>query len=61
MSIKIEELRKKKGITQEEFAELMGVTQGAVSQWENGTVTPSSKKLPKIAEALGCSIEELFG
>ncbi len=57
---KIKELRKKAGLTQVKFAEAMGVTQSTVSQWENGRVLPDTARLPALAEALGCSVADLF-
>ena len=57
---KIRELRKAAGFTQEKFAVAMGVTQSTVSQWESGRVLPDTAKLPKMAEVLGCGIEDLF-
>ena len=41
----IEEARKAKGLTQEQLAKLVGVTQGAVAQWENGQTHPSFQVL----------------
>ncbi len=58
---KIAELRKKNAVTQEEFAEYLGVTPQAVSKWENGTSCPDIMLLPKISEFLGVSIDELMG
>ena len=57
---KIAELRKAAGLTQEEFATRLCVTQGAVSQWEQGIASPSIDKLPKLAEILGCTVDELL-
>ena len=56
----IAELRKQKGIRQEELARFVGVTAQAVSKWENGGV-PDTELLPNIAEFFGISIDELFG
>ena len=36
----LQELRKEKGLTQEQLAEAMGVTVGTVSKWENGNCVP---------------------
>ncbi len=58
---KISELRKKKGLTQEEFAEKLGVTAQAVSKWENGASCPDIMLLPKIAEIFNISIDQLMG
>ena len=56
MSIKnigavILELRKAKGVTQDELAKYVGVSPQAVSKWENGGV-PDTELLPKIADFL---------
>lgn len=56
----IEQLRKRAGLSQVELAKALNITQGAVSQWENGISVPSSEKLPEIAKILGCEIGELF-
>lgn len=58
--VNISVTRKKAGVTQGELAEKLGVTQGAVSQWENGDTKPSVELLPKLASVLGCTIDELF-
>ena len=57
----LQELRKKKGLSQAQLAESLGVIQKAVSQWETGETLPTADKLPAIADALGCTIDELFG
>ena len=59
LGIKIKEFRTKKGITQEELGQLVGVTTQAVSKWERGG-TPDAELLPQIAKALGVSIDALF-
>ncbi len=56
----ISELRKAKGVKQDELARFVGVTAQAVSKWENGGV-PDTELLPKIAEFFNVSIDELFG
>lgn len=57
MSIK--ELRKKRGLTQKQLAELLGVKQQNVSDWERGERSPSVKNLKKLAEILNCQIDDL--
>ncbi len=57
----IREARKALGITQEQLAKLVGVTQGTVAQWENGLTHPAFDKIPKVAQVLGCTVEELLG
>lgn len=56
----IKRLRLLNEITQEEFAERVGVTWSTVARWETGEVVPAAKYLPKFAEILGVSEEELL-
>lgn len=56
----IRKLRKEKGMTQEQLAEVMGITVGAVSKWESGLSNPDISLLPKLAELFGISIDVLF-
>ena len=53
-------IRKEKKVTQEQLAEAAGVSPQAVSKWEMNSF-PDAALLPKIAEKLGVSIDELFG
>ncbi len=55
----IREAREAKGMTQEQFAKMVGVTQGAVAQWENGLTHPSFDKLVRIADVLEVPLDEL--
>lgn len=57
----LRELRKERGLTQVQLAEMMSVTQGAVSGWESGTALPQASQLPRLADLLGCSIDALYG
>lgn len=57
---KIQTLRKKRRLTQEKFAELIGIDPKNVSKIENGNNYPSSETLTSIAKALGVEIYELF-
>ena len=56
----IAELRKQHGMTQLELAEKMGVTDKAVSKWERDLSCPDINSLPKLAEILGVSVEDLM-
>ena len=56
----IREKRIKSNTSQAILAEKLGVTQGAISQWENGTAFPRSEIVPKLAKILNCSIDDLF-
>ncbi|MBR3796026.1 MAG: helix-turn-helix transcriptional regulator [Clostridia bacterium] len=60
MVSKIKILRVTKGLNQQELAESLGVTQGAVSQWELGISQPSNKMLPRLAKVLECAPEDLM-
>lgn len=57
---KIKVMRSEKGLSQEEFAEAVGVNRIAVSSWERGKNSPPAKTQRKIAEVLECSITDLF-
>ena len=52
--------RKRKGFTQEELGQLLGVTNQAVSKWESETSMPDVMLLPRIADALAVSVDNLF-
>lgn len=53
--------RKEKKLSQQDLASLIGVNQTAVSQWERGVAMPSLDKAEMIAQALGCTIDDLLG
>ena len=52
--------RKRLGLKQTELAQLVGVEQKSISQWESGHVKPSSVNLIALSQALHCSIEDLL-
>ena len=56
----IAELRKAKGVKQEDIAKAVGISAQAVSKWENGG-TPDIELLPRVADYFGVSIDRLFG
>ena len=56
----IAELRKAKGLTQLELAEKMNVTDKAVSKWERDLSCPDISSIPRLAEILGVSVDELM-
>lgn len=53
-------LRTEKGFSQAQLGEMLGVTNKAVSKWENGSAKPNTVLIPKIAEIFGVTVEELF-
>lgn len=57
----IERLRREKGLSQKDLANILGVSQSAISKYETGVALPSLNTARKIASALGCTIDELFG
>ena len=61
MGKRISDLRKSKGMTQEQLAQQVGVTAQAVSKWENDLSCPDISILPQLAEALGVTTDELLG
>lgn len=52
--------REKAKMTQEELAKRINVTQGAVAQWESGRTRPRSDTLVRLADILGCTVDELL-
>ena len=55
----IRNYRRKQDLTQEEFAECLGVSYQSVSRWENGTTYPDIELLPAISKLLGITVDEL--
>ena len=55
----IAELRKEKGLTQDQLGEQVFVSGKAVSKWERGLSFPSVDVLEKLAEVLGVTVTEL--
>ncbi len=56
----ISSLRKEKNMTQNDLAEKMNVTDKAVSKWERNLSCPDVNSIPKLAEILDVSVEELL-
>ena len=61
MGKRISDLRKGKGMTQDQLAQIMGVSAQAVSKWENDLSCPDISILPQLADALGVTTDELLG
>lgn len=57
----IKKYRIKKGMKQIELCKILGITQGALSGWENGKYEPDIKSLNKLAEIFETSIDDIMG
>ena len=57
VKLKVAELRKRKGIGQQELAEVLGITYQAVSKWETGITMPDIMLLPVMAEYFEVSVD----
>lgn len=60
LSEKIQNLRKQRGLTQEQFAQQLFVSRTAVSKWETGRGIPSMESLQMIAKLCGVTLDELL-
>ncbi len=56
----LKKIRKAKGFTQEQLADMVGVSPQAVSKWEISNY-PDAQLLPSVADAPGVTVDELFG
>lgn len=56
----ISTLRREKGMTQKELADMLNITDKAVSKWERDIACLDTQTIPKLAEILGISVEELM-
>ncbi len=61
ISEKLYTLRKAKGLTQEKFGEMLGVSSQAVSKWEKADSLPDIMLISQICEILGITSDELLG
>ena len=57
---RIKELRKERRMTQEELAELVGISFQAISKWETGIALPDITLIPKLARIFGVTTDDLF-
>lgn len=60
LGMRIRNLRKNKGMTQFQLAEMVGKTKTTIVNWERGYFHILARDMPKIAESLGCSVAELY-
>lgn len=56
----ISTLRREKNMTQRELADMLNITDKAVSKWERDIACPDTQTIPKLAEILGVSVDELM-
>ena len=56
----IRRLRERTGITQAELAAMLGVSQGAVSQWETDVSTPSVQSVIEMSSIFGCTTDDIL-
>lgn len=57
----LKELRKSKNLTQEQAAELLGISKQSVSRWENNSTYPDILFLPTLASFYGVTVDRLLG
>ena len=57
---KLQKLRKDKGMSQEELADVLGVSRQAVSKWESGQAYPETEKLIILSEIFGVTVDSLL-
>ncbi|RDD69234.1 XRE family transcriptional regulator [Paracoccus versutus] len=60
MGLRIKELRKDKGLTGEQLADMVGVSKGYISEIETGKKTPGAGLMMRFADALKCEVYELY-
>ena len=56
----IAELRKQQGLTQQQLADKLNLSNKTISKWESGSGSPDISNLPILADALGVSVDELL-
>lgn len=56
----LRDLRVQRGLTQAQLAELAGVSQPSLSQYERGDILPSLESARRVAQALGVSVEAMM-
>ena len=61
IGIRIRDFRESKGLTQKELAEIVGVQDAVISNWETGRNRPNVDVLKKLCTALNTSADELIG
>lgn len=57
----IQKLRKDKNLSQEQLAEMLGVTRQSISKWELEEAVPDVSYIIKLSELFSMSVDELLG
>lgn len=57
----LKRLRREKNITQDQLADILGVSYQSVSRWETGLCYPDIELLPTISDFFGVSVDKLIG
>ena len=57
----LKKLRERCGLSQEAIAQSIGVSRSAVAMWETNDAYPRGKTLARLADALHCTIDQLYG
>ncbi|MCM1307379.1 MAG: helix-turn-helix domain-containing protein [Butyrivibrio sp.] len=60
LGYKLSKLRKEKNYTQEQLADILGVSRQAISKWESDAAYPETEKMIRISDLFGCSLDYLF-
>lgn len=60
VGVRIQQIRRNKGMTLEEFGKLFGASRGNVSLWEKGYSLPNNKRLKSIADLANITVDELL-
>lgn len=60
MKTNIRQIRKARGLTQKQLADMIDVSESIISQYENGKKSPSNETLLKLGEALDCSVSDIL-
>ena len=58
---KIRQLREARGMTQQDLAKTIGVSQATVSDWESGKINPDLVRAVKLADLFNTSLDVIYG
>lgn len=59
--MRIKEMRERRGLSQAQLADYMGVCRATACRWESGEIVPSARRVLALADLLHCTIDELYG